>query len=504
MNELDLCFTLELAEGLAFANPFVNQRTLLEQKVIDHFGQTKKRNPRFVKIDKHFDQVLYWFSRAEDSLLAGSSEILKSDKWSKRKSALAYFCLFHEMLPELDSLCFGRESSGARTRSVFRFLEKGIQKRKKIIENDANSLWKSPAHLFACFYQLRRSYLYVSSGIRGQSRPIQDLRSRVWQSIFTRDMLSYQQWMHEVVGRFPTIILGPSGSGKEVVADAIARSRFIPYDEKKGEFSAKPDLVFHPVHLSSLSETLLESELFGHKEGSFTGAIRDHKGVFQTAGKHGSVFLDEIGEVPEAVQVKLLRILQSGEFQPIGAEQKSFFQGKVIAATHRNLNERMHSGKMREDFFYRLCGDQIKTVSLREILDDSPKEMNVFISFISQKLFGKKGGEELRPRISTVLADSLPEDYPWPGNFRELEQAVRNVVVTGQYHPPKSLSQNQGISNDYEHSTLSMDQWISIYANQAYENFGSYREAAKRIGVDQRTLKKWVLEERGSTSYSGK
>ena len=493
MNESDLCFTLELAEELAFANPFVMERTFMEGKVIDYFGQTKKRNPRFVEIDHRFDQVLYWFSRAENALLEGSSEILKSAKWSKRKGALAYFCLFHEILPELDSICLDPEAKESRTRSVFRLLKEGIQKRKKLIEIDAYSLWKSPSHLFACFYQLRRAFLYVSKGIQGQSRPIQQLRARVWESIFTQDMLSYQQWMYEVVGKFPTIILGPSGSGKEVVADAIAKSRFIPYDEKKGEFNAKPDQAFHPVHLSSLSETLLESELFGHKEGSFTGAIRDHRGVFQAAGKHGCVFLDEIGEVPEAVQVKLLRILQSGEFQPIGAENKSFFQGKVIAATHRNLNQQLHNGQMREDFFYRLCGDQVQTVSLREILDDSPQEINLLISFICKKLFGEKGGAELEIRIFRILQDTIPDNYDWPGNFRELEQAVRNVVVTGEYHPSKLVKDRDEISDYYRKTNITMDQWISLYAQKVYKDVGSYREAGKRIGVDQRTLKKWAL-----------
>ena len=495
MKESDLCFTLELAEELAYANPFVIERTFMEEKVIDHFGQTEKRNPRFVEIDQRFDQVLYWFSRAEKSLLEDSSDNLKSAKWSKRKGALAYFCLFHEILPELDSLSMDPELRKSRTRSVFRFLEKGIEKRKKLIEKDANSLWKSPAHLFACFYQLRRAFLYVSRGIQGQSRPIQQLRARVWESIFTQDMLSYQQWMHEVVVKFPTIILGPSGSGKEVVADAIARSRFIPYGEKKGEFDTTPDQVFHPLHLSSLSETLLESELFGHKEGSFTGAIRDHKGVFENAGKYGSVFLDEIGEVPEAVQVKLLRILQSGEFQPIGAENKSYFQGKVIAATHRNLNEQMHSGQMREDFFYRLCGDQIQTVSLREILNDSPQEMYFFTSFICKKLFGEKGGDEIGPRIYKVLEDTIPSDYSWAGNFRELEQAIRNILVTGRYASPEPLDSEEEINDYYQKSNITMAQWIGLYANRAYENFGSYREAGKRIGVDQRTLKKWVMEQ---------
>ena len=191
--------------------------------------------------------------------------------------------------------------------------------------------------------------------------------------------------------------------------------------------------------------------------------------------------------------MKLLRILQSGEFQPIGAENKSFFQGKVIAATHRNLSQQIHSGQMREDFFYRLCGDQVQTVSLREILGDSPKEINLLISFICKKLFGEKGGAELETRIYRILQDAIPDNYDWPGNFRELEQAVRNVVVTGQYHPPKLLKKRDEISDYYRKTNISMDQWISLYAQKAYENAGSYREAGKRIGVDQRTLKKWAL-----------
>ena len=151
---------------------------------------------------------------------------------------------------------------------------------------------------------------------------------RVWESVFTQDMLSYQQWMHESVGRFPTLVLGPSGSGKEIVARAIGLSRFIPYDSVAGTFASRPKDSFRPVNLSALSETLIESELFGHRKGSFTGAIRDHAGIFETAGSHGTVFLDEIGEVPESIQVKLLRLLQSGEFQAIGRGPALLLRGK--------------------------------------------------------------------------------------------------------------------------------------------------------------------------------
>jgi transcriptional regulator with PAS, ATPase and Fis domain len=148
---------------------------------------------------------------------------------------------------------------------------------------------------------------------------------------------------------------------------------------------------------------------------------------------------------------------------------------------------------MREDFFYRLCGDQVQTVSLREILDDSPVEINLLISFICKKLFGEKGGAELEARIFRILENAIPDNYDWPGNFRELEQVVRNVVVTGQYYPPMLLKNRHRISDYYRKTNITMDQWISLYAQKAYENTGSYREAGTRIGVDQRTLKKWTL-----------
>ena len=143
-------------------------------------------------------------------------------------------------------------------------------------------------------------------------------------------MLGYQQWMHESVGKFPTLVTGPTGSGKEVVARAIGLSRLHPLRRPIGPIRLPtPRESFRPVNLSALTETLIESELFGHRKGSFTGAIRDRPGIFKSAGRYGTVFLDEIGEVPESIQVKLLRILQSGEFQSIGEEKKSFFEGKL-------------------------------------------------------------------------------------------------------------------------------------------------------------------------------
>jgi len=448
-----------------------------------------KGNPIFTK---EFNQVLHWVWVGEQALLDGMAKEFRTVSRAERMASLAYFSLYHEVVDDLDSLIEGSEGDSIVNRKLFRRIEEGIRKRTPLIRSVSNPMWGNPGHLFSCFYQLRRAFLCLFQEIVGGSAPIRSLRMRVWESVFTQDMLSYQQWMHQSVGRFPTLVLGPSGSGKEIVARAIGLSRFIPYDSQSGQFASEPRDSFRPVNLSALTETLIESELFGHRKGSFTGAIRDHAGIFETAGMHGTVFLDEIGEVPESIQVKLLRLLQSGEFQAIGSENRSFYEGKIIAATHRDLGAEMRAGRIREDFFYRLCGDQVTTVALHEILASSPDEIIGSVHYICSKLFGPEGARELASRVVDTLREQVPQNYDWPGNFRELEQAVRNVIVRNEYVPVLRGKESNTIGTVFENTEVSLAQWSSTYARKAFENAGSYREAARRLEIDQRTLKKLV------------
>ena len=492
MNKDDLEFLLTEIHALAFVNPFGKERDQVEARILAKMGWVDSpinENPVFTK---EFNQVLHWVCVGEKALLGGMSKEFASSR-SDRMASLAYFSLYHEIIEDLDALISGAEGDSSSNRKIFRRIEQGIGKRDVLVRSVSNPMWGNPEHLFSCFYQLRRAFLYLFEEIVGWSDPVRDLRMRVWESVFTQDMLSYQQWMHESVGRFPTLVLGPSGSGKEVVARAIGLSRFIPYDSQSGHFASKPRESFRPVNLSALSETLIESELFGHSKGSFTGAIRDHAGIFETAGMHGTVFLDEIGEVPESIQVKLLRLLQSGEFQAIGSEQRSFYEGKIIAATHRDLGAEMRAGRIREDFFYRLCGDQVNTVALHEILASSPDEIIGSVHYICRKLFGPEGASELASRVVETLSRQVPRDYDWPGNFRELEQAVRNVIVRNEYLPVSKKEDSDSIDRVLENTEMSLAEWSATYARKAFENAGSYREAARRLKIDQRTLKKLVL-----------
>ena len=242
--------------------------------------------------------------------------------------------------------------------------------------------------------------------------------------------------LYDRMGDVTTLITGPSGTGKELVARAIGLSRYIPFDARKGTFTENFGASFHGLNLSALSPTLIESELFGHKRGAFTGALQDRPGWLEVCRPLDSVFLDEIGDLDASVQVKLLRVLQTRTFQRLGDTADRRFDGKIIAATNRDLPEEIRAGRFREDFYYRLCSDIITTPSLREQLQDSPEDLHNFILFLSRRIAGEEG-ESVAEDVEGWIRESLSPDYPWPGNVRELEQCVRNVLIRRDYRPRK-------------------------------------------------------------------
>ena len=286
------------------------------------------------------------------------------------------------------------------------------------------------------------------------------------------------------------------------MARAIGLSRFIPYDDKKGRFASDFLVDFHPINLSALSETLLESELFGHAKGAFTGALQNRKGYFETCGMHGSVFLDEITETKPEAQVKLLRVLQTRRFQRLGEVQPTRFEGKVIAATNRDLAEEMKAGRFREDFYYRLCANRISTPSLKEILTDSPGELEHLVEFVAGRVAGLDEASPLADETCNWINRKLGSDYPWPGNFRELQQCVRNILIHREYHPEELSiphSQAELLANDFTEGSIPLEELQSRYVTLAYAKTGKYEEVARRLGMDRRTVKKYLDAEMLST-----
>lgn len=351
---------------------------------------------------------------------------------------------------------------------------------------------ESAEQLFALFFQLRRAFHYTFTNIVGGSAPAWGLRAAVWESIFTHDLRRYRRIIYRRMGDLTTLITGPSGTGKELVARAIGLSRFVPFDPKSGTFAEDFIDSFNAVSLSALSPTLIESELFGHRRGAFTGALEDRPGWLEVCRPLGTVFLDEIGEIEVPVQVKLLRVLQTRTFQRLGETSERAFSGKVIAATNRDLRGEMEAGRFREDFYYRLCSDMVTTPSLHDLLGGCRREMLSLVEFIARRVVGDP--TEARPLVAEVvrwIEQHLGADYRWPGNFRELEQCVRNILVRGAYHPAtrSGVESSRTLAGDIERGVLSAEALIGRYCASVYAQTRSYEETARRVGLDRRTVK---------------
>jgi transcriptional regulator with AAA-type ATPase domain len=342
------------------------------------------------------------------------------------------------------------------------------------------------AHVFACFYQVRRAFLHIFTHIVGTSLPAARLRADTWCSTFSRDLRRYQRSLYERMGDVTTLILGPTGTGKELVARAIALSRYIPFDERTRRFAAVSSTLFAGLNLSAMSPALIESELFGHKKGAFTGALSDRKGWLEECQPSGTVFLDEVGDLDPAIQVKLLRVLQTRTFQRLGETTNRHFAGKIVAATNRDPATAIASGELRRDFYYRLCADVITTPSLREQLDGPGHELRHLVLYIAARVAGEEESAALAEDVLRVIAKRLGARYTWPGNFRELEQCVRGVMVRGDYTPavmvrsPEQAGVLAGL--------MSEEELLRWYTALVYKQTGSYQEVARRLGIDRRTV----------------
>jgi DNA-binding NtrC family response regulator len=350
-------------------------------------------------------------------------------------------------------------------------------------------------HLFAYAFQVRRAFHHIFRSVIGVARPAARLRATIWESIFTHDMRRYRRGLYRALDDVTTLVTGPSGTGKEIVARAIALSRYVPFDAKSERFAADGTDAFHPLNLSALSPTLIESELFGHRRGAFTGALEDRVGWFEACTSHGTVFLDEIGDLDPAIQVKLLRVLQTRVFQRLGDTKDRRFRGRLVAATNRDLAAAIHDGRFRGDLFYRLCGDLVTTPSLRAQLDDCPSDLALLTHFLVERIVGPAEADALAADVVAWIDAELGGSYPWPGNVRELEQCVRNVIIRRSYRPtapgaPRSA--RDALATAVRDGSLTADELLNRYCSLVFAESGSYLETARRLALDRRTVRRRV------------
>ncbi len=489
---------LEAVSELAFCNPFLPERTRHERAALgDDFFEGE---PVWSMPVDHPDQprVNVWriVERLEPLVEDLRSRLPAVAPPSEREMALyedaVLHLLYQRYYPHFFSAGFGADA--ARTdRRRWRFYGDFHADWERLFEPGGLSRRIDPAHTFAFYRQIQRAFEQIFRDIIGSSMPAARLRGAIWQSIFTHDLRRYRRALYARMADFATLITGPSGTGKELAARAIAQSRYIPFNAGTFSFADDGAGSFFPINISALSPALVESELFGHRRGSFTGAIGDRKGWLETCPALGSVFLDEIGDLDPAIQVKLLRVIETKSFHPVGDTQGRQFQGKLIAATNRNLEEGIRSGDFREDLYYRLCSDQITTPSLAEQLADSPKVMRELVVYMAGRVAGPEA-EGLVPEI-TLWIDQNLKYYHWPGNYRELEQCVRNMLIRRNYRPssrPAGAGALEECLDAFREGQLTADALLSRYCTLLYARTGSYEEAARRLEIDRRTVKSKV------------
>jgi DNA-binding NtrC family response regulator len=272
---------------------------------------------------------------------------------------------------------------------------------------------------------------------------------------------------------YPVLLLGPSGTGKEVLAHAIH------------QHSTRATGPFVSVNCSALTETLIESELFGHVKGSFTGAIADRKGAFESA-RCGSLFLDEIGDLPYGLQAKLLRALENNEIRPVGSDRSINTDVRIIAATHQNLDEKIRLGQFREDLFFRINVLTVCTPALKDRMEDFEELLYTF-------------AKKMRVPFSFGAVEKLKK-HDWPGNIRELKNTVARASA---YYPGVRIEEqhlehllNRTKSNETSHPPTSNDSELPVIKEiekqmiikRLAANRGNQRRTAADLNMPKSTL----------------
>lgn len=478
MNSRERRFFRGIKQAIT-ANPFGSGRTDIDLKLAElPSGSSTEDIIRKLlhKVDRHLERITPGLGANQLSPNEADRELLRYG---------LLFQVFHQFAGDYDRLINHQVEQGDTPCKV-EFARDILQKLDEFGFPTAESL-----RFVALFFQMRRAFFFIGT-IAGVSNCVQELRKALWNNIFTKDIELYDTYLWNRMEDFSTMLLGETGTGKGLAASAIGRCGFIPFNEKNGCFEESFAKSFISMNLSQFPEQLIESELFGHQKGSFTGAIEDHKGVFSRCSPFGAIFIDEIGDVSIPVQIKLLQVLQERKFTPVGSHKLEKFRGRVIAATNQPLAEMRRQQKFREDFYYRLCSDVIEVPPLRQRLSEHPHEILIILRFIIERILGQSSSK-LVDEISSYVLDNQPKNYPWPGNIRELEQCARQVLLRRKYIWQDFADlETAPLDSEIEKGTLTAQQLLARYCSKLYNNLGTYEAVARVTDLDRRTVKKHI------------
>ena len=466
----------------AFANPFSELRERLDQKIAGLFPSAARRKSKDMcvqEVDRQLKKLARQ-NRADINQYTGEDQELLR--------VVHLFDIFHKFRDRFDQLI--QDQIAAQDKPVpVDFVDEAREMMKE--KGFSTSRFY---HYFALSFQLRRAFYFISNTLVGNSPCMTTFKKHLWYNVFTYNIGLYDQHLWNRMEDFSTLLLGETGTGKGTAARAVGMSGFIPFDTNRGCFVESFTRAFSSLNLSQYPETLLESELFGHTKGAFTGAVEDYQGVLDRCSPHGAILLDEIGEIPDHIQIKLLRVLQERTFTPVGSHGASRFNGRVIAATNRPKPDIMEGRVFREDFYYRLCSDIIEVPPLRTRIQQDPAELDALLDFTVTRMLGL-ASPKITGKIKRIIDRRLGNHYSWPGNVRELEQCVRSVLLRRDY-PGKQESQDPSLSESLcrgiQARNLPVADLLSGYCTLLYDTWGTYEKVARKTGLDRRTVKKHI------------
>ncbi|MDA8141015.1 MAG: sigma 54-interacting transcriptional regulator [Desulfobacteraceae bacterium] len=474
----------DLVGRAVLANPFGAERAEIDDLIAKLYSTEKGQT----SVDLAVQEVERRVHRMEQQGRAGVAQYQGEDRQKLFYALL--FLFFHLYAPRLDELIVEQLADGDR--------DMPVPFAKEMIAWLSGHGFTHPESLryLEITFQIRRAFFFIRQNLVGRSPCMRQLREKLWNNVVTHNLDWYERYLWNRMEDFSTLLLGPTGAGKGTAAAAIGRSAYIPFDEKKGCFVISFASSFTALNLSQFPEALIESELFGHKKGAFTGAVEDYKGVFQRCSPYGAIFLDEIGEVRQNIQIKLLQVLQERSFTPVGSHQHQRFSGRIIAATNRPLEELRANKILRDDFFYRLSSDVIEIPSLAQRIQEDPVELEDLLNHTVDRILGNPTAE-LKALLLKAITKQLGTDYSWPGNVRELEQCVRQVLLNRTYKPWLSAAPataRDRMAAGMAQGTLDAQALLTGYCFCLYQRLGTYEAVSRQVQLDRRTVKKYIEE----------
>lgn len=500
-----------LAACAAVANPFAEERDRLDRAMLGNPSGFVEPNELLGQLTALLAPTFFQWELPVKAVkekkalhpLPHAVHVLAPEAPEHQKLA-ALFVLFHMHLPALDAVVNGETRSGLQ--ELYGHL---------VALGSPSSVAQ---HQVALFVRMRRAYFLIAKAAKGGGEAMAQLRCALWNAIFTSraDLLSATE--NVPLRDFPVLFSGETGTGKSALARALGACAYIPFESERGEMGVFPESSFVAVNVNALSETLFESELFGHKKGAFTGAFESTEGVLGQCGPHSILFLDEIGDLPERQQTKLLEVLQERRYRPVGEARPRFFEGRVMAATHRNVTKLVATGRLREDFYYRLCSLNIEVPSLRRRLDEGDETtLPGLATALLESALRRPAEESTLCFVCDVIARDIPRGYPWPGNIRELEQVVRGVLLTGKASVEKNPTSSHphlespvtspslagvpvpndlgAIADALVQRNVTLRDLEEALVQATFRQEGTYERAGRKLGLDWRTVKKWVAKE---------